>query len=161
MTDDMSSFEFWSEEDDSALEFELLPDWHPSLFVDVFRVGLQNFNESTEAIARGGFVTPESVDVWGDFTAAREIANSNLKISMTALWGIGAPDVAYVRLVDTEEWRVADMRTVPAAAIVTLIWRPEIAIIPGTSWRIHAIGDPIHPDEVPRTAAGIDPRRLS
>lgn len=62
MTDDLSGFEFWTEEDNSALEFERLPDWHPSLFVDVFRVGLQTFNESTVAIARGGFVTPESVD---------------------------------------------------------------------------------------------------
>lgn len=161
MTDSMDRFEFWTEEDDSALELELLPAWHPSLFVDAFRVGLQNFNESTEAIARGGFVTPESVDAWGDFTAAREIASSSLKISMTALWGIGAPDVAYVRLVDTDEWRATDMRAVPAAAIVTLVWRPKIAIIPGMSWRIHSVGVPLHPDEVPRTAAGIDPRRLS
>ncbi|MFJ2542730.1 hypothetical protein [Microbacterium sp. NPDC087589] len=94
MTDDMASFEFWTEEDDSALELELMPDWHPSRFVDVFRTGLQNFNESMEAIARGGFVTPESVETWGDFTAAREVANSTLKISMTALWGIDAPDVS-------------------------------------------------------------------
>jgi hypothetical protein len=160
MTDDMQRFEFWTEEDDSALELELLPDWHPSLFVDVFRVGLQNFNESTEEIARGGFVTPESADAWGDFTAARKIANSRLKISMTALWGIDAPDVAYVRLVDTDEWRAPDLGAVPAAAIVTLVWRPEIAIVPGSSWRIHAIGEPLHPIDVPRTAAGFDPRKL-
>lgn len=80
---------------------------------------------------------------------------------MTALWGVGAPDVAYVRLVETDGWRVPDMRAVPAAAIVTLVWRPEIAIVPGSSWRIHAIGDPLRPDQAPRTASGFDPRRLS
>lgn len=156
----MSEFERWTEEDDSAVAFELLPAWHPAVFLDVFRVGLQNYNETTESIARGGFVTPESANEWGDFTGARAIANSQLKVSMTALWGIDAPDVAYVRLVDTDAWTSPDLRQVPAASIATLVWRPEIAVVPGSSWRVHALGDPVPPTDLPRTAAGFDPRKL-
>lgn len=150
----------WTEEDDAAVAFELLPSWHPAGFFDAFRLGMQRFDETTDAIARGGFVTPESEDTWGDFSAARDTANSTLKISMTALWGIEAPDVAYVRLVDTDAWSSSDLRTIPVAAYATLVWRPEIAIVPGSSWRLHAIGDPVPPSDVPRTAAGFDPRKL-
>lgn len=29
----------WTEEDDALVTHESLPDWHPSLFVDVFHTG--------------------------------------------------------------------------------------------------------------------------
>lgn len=157
----MSESEAWSEEDDAAVALELLPAWHPALFFDAFRIGMQNFHENSAAIARGGFVTPESREAWGDFTAVREFANSHLKISTMARWAIGAPDVAYVRLVDTEAWTSPVGRELPpAAAYATLVWRPEIAVAPGSSWRLHAIGAPLPPEEVPRSAHNFDPRKL-
>ena len=78
---------------------------------------------------------------------------------MTALWAIDAPDVAYVRLVDTDAW-TGDMTEQPAAMHATLVWRPEIAIVPGSSWRVHCIGEPAEPGLLPRTASGFDPRKL-
>jgi len=77
---------------------------------------------------------------------------------MSPLYGSDAPDVAYVRLVETDEHSVTNTADVPATAHVTLVWRPEIAIVPGSSWRIHHIGEPVPFTEVPRTAIGTDPR---
>ncbi|MCK2025087.1 hypothetical protein KZC56_02155 [Microbacterium sp. SSW1-47] len=159
-TNNSHDSESWTEEDDAAVAFELLPAWHPSVFFDAFRAGMQRFDETIEEIARAGFVTPESVDDWGDFTRAREIANSNLKVSLHALWAVDAPDVAYVRLVDTPAWIASDLRRVPAAAHATLVWRPEIAVVPGSAWRLHALGDAVPPWLVPRTAHGFDPRKM-
>jgi len=84
--------------------------------------------------------------------AARRWARGDLKISTTALHAAGAPDVAYIRLVSTEQWVNAPM-SAPEAAMVTLVWRPEIEVVPG-GWRIHAIGEPIAPDHLPRSAEG-------
>lgn len=80
---------------------------------------------------------------------------------MTPSWASDAPDVAYVRLVETDQHVIDDAADVPATAHVTLVWRPEIAIVPGSSWRIHHIGDRVAPDHLPRTAVGIDPRELT
>ena len=148
--------ETWTAADDAAVIYESLPDWHPSLFVDVFRTGLDKLDGLE--ILRQAFVTPGSVEAWGEFSEARS-ALSGLRISTTPLWGIDAPDVAYVRLVDTDEWIAADL-TNPATHIVTLVWRPEIAVVPGSAWRVHGVGDPIPPDRVPRSAHGFDPRKL-
>lgn len=150
----------WTEDDDAAVAYELLPDWHPSLFVDAVRMGLQRLDTSALELLRAAFVTPESADSWGDFSEAREIANSSLKLSMSALWAVDAPDVSYVRWVDTEASVAPDLRLIPAKLHATLVWRPEIAVTPGAAWRLHALGDPVHPDDVPRTAAGFDPRKL-
>ena len=91
-------------------------------------------------------------------TTSRTLFESGLKISMSPLYGSDAPDVAYVRLVETDEHSVTNTADVPATAHVTLVWRPEIAILPGSSWRIHHIGEPVPITEVPRTAIGTDPR---
>lgn len=53
----------WTPEDDAILKYESLPDWHPSLFVDVFRLGL--IQTGANARLAGAFVTPESVDARG------------------------------------------------------------------------------------------------
>jgi len=63
-----------------------------------------------------------------------------------------------VRLVETDEHSVTSAADVPATAHVTLVWRPEIAVVPGSGWRIHYIGEPVPFTGVPRTAIGTDPR---
>jgi hypothetical protein len=148
----------WTDEDYAQMTYESLPAWHPSLFVDVFRSGLTLVEADANAVLAGAFVTPESVDLWGDFERARAIFGSGLKISMTALYGIGAPDVSYVRLVETAEHLNRQIDAVPATVHVTLVWRPEISVVPDSSWRIHHVGEAIEPSLVPRTAPGFDPR---
>lgn len=150
--------EGWTDEDDALLAYETLPAWHPSLFVDVFRAGLEE--PEFDARIAAAFVTPESRNYWGDFSRARALFSTGLKISMTALYAVGAPDVAYVRLVETDEHTNDDISKVAATAHATLVWRPEIAVVPGSSWRIHQLGDQVDPDLVPRTARGFDPRTL-
>lgn len=146
----------WNDEDDAHLAYEALPDWHPALFVDSFRAGLENQNVTSEILA--AFVTPESLTSWGNFDHARDIFESGLKISTTALYGLDAPDVSYVRLVETCDHTNESIRDVPATMHATLVWRPEITIVPISSWRIHLLGEPVEPSHVPRTAPGFDPR---
>ena len=148
----------WTDEDDALVTYESLPEWHPALFVDVFRTGLAKVEPEANALLAGAFVTPESVDSWGDFSRARAIFTTGLKISTTALYGIDAPDVAYVRLVETNQHLNHDIDAVPATMHVTLVWRPEISVVPDSSWRIHHVGAAVDPALVPRTAPGFDPR---
>jgi len=157
MSDDLASFESWSEEDDAAVAYDSLPHWHPSVFVDTFRTCIKDPIGSNLELARRAFITPESESTWGDFSQARRVFALGLKISMRPLWAIDAPDVTCVRLVETDRFFVpGDL--VPATSHATLVWRPEIAIVPGSSWRIHAIRQPVHPIDLPRTAPGYDPR---
>lgn len=150
----------WTDEDDALLTYESLPGWHPALFVHVFLSGLATMKPEDSAGLAGAFVTPESITSWGDFSRARAIFASGLKISTTALYGIGAPDVAYVRLVETSQHLNHDIDAVPATMHVTLVWRPEISVVPDSGWRIHDIGEMVNPALVPRTALGLDPRAL-
>lgn len=154
MTDHPAS---WSDEDDALVEYEALPDWHPALFVDVFRAGLE---QHSPAELLQAFVTPESRSSWGPFDRARDVFAGGLKISMTALYGTGAPDVAYVRLVETSDHTNPDIDEVRATMYATLVWRPEIAIVPNSSWRIHHLEEAVHPSRVPRSTPGFDVRTL-
>jgi hypothetical protein len=150
----------WTDEDDALVTYESLPEWHPALFVDVFRMGLARVEPEESSWLTEAFVTPESITSWGDFSRARTIFAVGLKISTTARYGIGAPDVAYVRLVETSQHLNHDVDAVPATIHVTLVWRPEIAVVPNSSWRVHAVGEMVDPAVVPRTAMGFDPRSL-
>lgn len=145
----------WTDEDDALVAYELLPDWHPALFMDAFRAGLDQQVEPGALLAT--FVTPESLPLWGDLSRARAVLSAGLKISTTALYGVDAPDVAYVRLVETSRHTNDSVDQAPATMHATLVWRPEIAIVPKSSWRIHHLGDAIRPDLVPRTSSGFDP----
>lgn len=149
----------WTDEDDALLTYEALPDWHPALFVDVFRTGLTMEQPEANVQLAAAFVTPESIESWGDFSRARAVFATGLKISMTAWYGIDAPDVAYVRLVESDQHINDDIDQAPATMHVTLVWRPEISVVPGSSWRIHHLGEAIEPSRVPRTAPGFDPRQ--
>jgi len=157
MTEDDLS---WSEEDDAHLHYESLPDHHPSLFVDVFRTALTYDPDRSLEVLKQAFVTPESVETWGDFSRARAIFDSGLRISMSAWYARGAPDVAYVRLVETDQHFSPIVDEVPASVHVTLVWRPELSADPTLSWRIHSLGNAVEPQAVPRSALGVDPRQL-
>jgi hypothetical protein len=146
----------WTDEDDALLAYEALPDWHPALLLDVFRAGLERTEGDVELLE--AFVTPESIDSWGDFSRARNVFNSGLKISMTALYAVDAPDVAYVRLVETDQHTSDNLEEVAPTMHATLVWRPEISVLPDSHWRIHHLGEVLDPNALPRTAKGFDPR---
>ena len=151
-----SEFPGWDDEDDALLAYEALPDWHPALFVDTFRAGLEHPGFPAEGLA--AFVTPESLSSWGNFDRARDVFESGLKISTTPMYGVDAPDVAYVRLVETSGHINERLQDVPATMHATLVWRPEIAVVPCGCWRIHYLGELLEPNRVPRSAPGFDPR---
>ncbi len=142
------------------MAYAALPEHHPALFVDMlktlFKADLDRAAEFWFQVAS----TPESAASWGDLSRPRAALTSGLKIGMTPLYAIGAPDVAYVRLVETSDHFNPSVNDVPATLHATLVWRPEIQVMPNWSWRIHALGDPMEPMLVPRTAIGTDPRRL-
>ena len=102
-------------------------------------------------------VTPESRKHWGDFSAARELlaAIPNRGIGSRANRAFDARDVAYVKIL-AEVTRAfvikGEEQVVEVAAVVSLVWRPELG-----SWLVHAVGDPVHPLEMPRTSPGSAP----
>jgi len=90
--------------------------------------------------------TPESLDVWGDFGAAREVL---LDCGMLSRTESPAPGVAYVRFVsDPGENLVAtsDM-VIMARAVATIQYRPESG-----RWLVHALGNYVRPEELPPVA---------
>ena len=95
--------------------------------------------------------TPESHPAWGDFSNAAEMLRSidDYGVGSMANEAVGAPDVAYIKILRgvTEPYEVVDAQPVMAAAIMTLVWRPEL-----DRWVVHGIGDSLLPEQVPRTA---------
>ncbi|MEV7632000.1 hypothetical protein AB0N64_06290 [Microbacterium sp. NPDC089318] len=147
----------WSDEDDAAVAFGSVPDWHPSRFVALFRTAMTDPDASVIEGARLALVTPESIDEWGDFAEALDFATGPLKISSYLELADRAPDVAYVRLVSTEN--AYDDASTLVATWASLVWRPEIQMIPESAWRIHSLAR-VDPQNMPRTAHGFDPRTL-
>ena len=95
--------------------------------------------------------TPESHDAWGDFEATGAFLRSipDRGYGSVANPAHDAPDVCYFKILGgvVQSYEVLDDQVVEAAAILTLVWRPEYG-----SWLVHSIGIPLRPDDVPRTA---------
>lgn len=101
-------------------------------------------------------VTPESLPAWGNFSSAAA------GLSSIPEWAIAsypdpapnATDVAYVKILKNEpesRQQEGDVVVVPAAWI-TLIWRPERG-----TWLVHAFGNPLPADGLPRSSPGEAP----
>lgn len=95
--------------------------------------------------------TPESHAAWGDFAEAAR-AYSEIPdpgFGSRANLAVGAPDVAYFKIISGVDrpYQVLDDQPLNAAAIVTLVWRPE-----WQQWLVHAMGLSLAPEDVPRTA---------
>lgn len=95
--------------------------------------------------------TPESHNAWGDFSSASEFLRSIEEAGYGSEVNIaeGAPDVAYFKIMRgiTQSYQVLDAQPVLAAAVLTLVWRPEF-----NQWLVHSVGEPMRPEELPRTA---------
>jgi hypothetical protein len=96
-------------------------------------------------------VTPESLPSWGDFSgpAAWLATIGDWGVGSVANEAIGAPDVAYVKIVRgvDQSCQVVDEQIIAVPGVVTLVWRPERGM-----WLVHAIGEFVRPEDVPRTA---------
>lgn len=96
------------------------------------------------------FVTPESLAAWGDFSSARDLYLS-IEDPAFASGGQRATNdddvhyVAIMRGVKEGYQNTGGEALVDAAAILTLVWRPSFG-----RWMVHAIGDYVHPSEIPR-----------
>lgn len=95
--------------------------------------------------------TPESWDDWGDFREAHEAfkAIPNVGYSNRAQPAVGADDVAYFKIFSDvdQSYEIVDPQIVDVAVILSMVWRPELG-----SWRVHAAGDYIRPEDLPRSA---------
>lgn len=155
----MSDFE-WTDQDTAAAFVESLPDEHPSRFLDVVRTAAQ-MDDPRLSLLLPFYVTPESNLSWGDdFGVLIAYMRGDFRISTNPTYALDAPDVMCVRFVpDGGPWIVHDLREVEAVAHATLVWRNDLDAPYGeTFWRLHAIGDPVHPAFVPRSPYPVDPK---
>ncbi len=109
----------------------------------------QNFPYYRTALKQ--LVTPESLDAWGDFSEAAAFLNElpEMAFGSKVNEAVGAPDVVYFKILRdvTTSYEVVDEQPINAAAVLTLIWRPE-----RKQWLVHSIGDYSTLENLPRTA---------
>lgn len=152
----------WTDEDTAAVYAESLPVAHPSQFVDIIRGGATTDPDGARLLLTV-FVTPESLGNWGEgFEGLIRYMQGSFRMSTTALYGVGAPDVAYIRFVPDEgPWINPDLTKVDAIGHATLVWRGELEpAYHNVHWRLHALGEALPPEFVPRSPDPIDPRPL-
>lgn len=94
-------------------------------------------------------VTPESIGWWDLPSIRARTADCSLAT------GVVKPvyDVAYVRLLEGlpltpegEAWQVIGGQILTNAMVISLVLRPEL-----NGWRVHGVGYPVAPDDLPRT----------
>ncbi|MGC5077631.1 hypothetical protein [Agrococcus sp. DT81.2] len=147
----MEADEGWTERDDVEVMFAALDEDHPARAVAAFAALLLADELRSDLLA--GFVTPESLDDWADFSGVRDyFMDRALAASMTALRHRDAPDVAYVKLVPEVGPLLTDTPRRDQVAFATLVWRPELG-----GWRVHDVGGPIPPAQLPRTSSRATP----
>lgn len=127
---------------------------NPFAMAMTFIQGLQDRTEFLPALE--AVTTPESRAAWGDFAEAAAALDS------IEDWGIGsmpsraegASDVAYAVVLRSvgQGFQSLDEQVVDAAAIITLVWRPEFG-----RWLVHAFGHYVSPDELPRSSPNVAP----
>lgn len=90
----------------------------------------------------GPLVTPESLDGWGDFT----VAQAELRDRILVGPGLNWDEVVYIYAPTAP----GDPDAIPdtASAVITVVHRPSLG-----GWRVHAGGDFVLPDDVPRDPA--------
>lgn len=146
----MAEDETWSDDDDSAFAFHAMPETHPVKVAMLIFWVMREGTYSPEKVRE--FVTPESVEAWGDF---REFARMCMAVDRPAFGSIanrarGASDVVYVKVLSGVDkgYTLHEEGPMMAAMVFTLVWRPE-----HDRWLIHGAGyDHVLPEDVPRTS---------
>lgn len=97
-------------------------------------------------------ITPESREAWGDFEVAAALLASieDWGLGDKPTLAVGDPHVAYAKVLRgvTQPFEVLEEQVISAAAVITLVWRPELGM-----WRVHAFGAMVPPDLVPHGTA--------
>jgi hypothetical protein len=92
-------------------------------------------------------VTPESWASWGSFAEVREkLASCGIASKVDPAAGVS--DVVYAKYLDDPEQPVrlrSEGDVLVFGLIATLVHRPELG-----GWRVHAVGDYVLPEDVPR-----------
>jgi hypothetical protein len=113
----------------------------------MFCDALDEYQDFPDVLAR--LVTPESLEAWGDFSeASAGLARIGQRgYGSNADRAMGDNDVAYFKIFSgvNESFRAIGDQIISAAAIVTMVWRPELG-----EWRVHQIGNYAKPEDVPR-----------
>jgi len=141
----------WTDADDAQFAMHALPDDHPIALTMGVMTALDNPAEHQELLRT--WVTPESVEDWGNFSEAATFLRSHtLGVLGTVRQYEGASDVAYVIAISQEP--DAPMRMTQEdeplhpAAVFTWIWRPDEG-----NWRLHSVGEGwSRPERLPRTS---------
>ena len=98
----------------------------------------------------GDSVTPESRPSWGDFSVARDMLPSEETrgYASETRFAEGEPRVGYLSIFrganDTVQNISGQEQMTAARAVLTLVWRADF-----DRWMVHAIGDYVHPNDVP------------
>lgn len=112
----------------------------------LFYQALQDPSEFQQVLAF--LTTPESQSAWDDFAEAGEMlaAIEDHGIGTMVKEAQGDPSVAYAKILRgiTDSYEVLDNQIINAAAVITLVWRPDFG-----RWMVHGIGDSILPEDVP------------
>lgn len=144
----------WTERDEADFYYSALDASHPVKQASVFFMAVLSGEYGGEVLV--AFVTPESRDAWGDFSAAREAFREieSPGIGSQARPAEGSPDVVYVKVLDSvaEPHLVHSPTPVVVPGVFTLVWRPEL-----DRWLIHGFGEYLLPEAVPRTSPGEAP----
>lgn len=151
----------WVELDESRA-YAAFPDrpdlTNPVWVAAAFTSGL--LAEELDVAALSRMVTPESLGDWGDFSEASAFVDAipSSGLSNRAPRAVGAPDVAYPRVLDTMAsvghegaLVIHGERLAEGVYPLTLVWRPEAG-----AWLVHAFRD-VSPSELPRTSPGSAP----
>jgi hypothetical protein len=89
-------------------------------------------------------VTPESLSLWH----VDELLSLTYGYSIASRVIYASDEIAYVKLVHGPEFpSIVSAPTLVDALIVTLQRRPDL----GSQWRVHALGAPIEPKDMPKT----------
>lgn len=100
-------------------------------------------------VALLNLTTPESHAAWGDFSEAAAFLASIDDLGFTSMvnQAVGDPDVVYASILSgvTQGYEVLDAQPVKAAAVLTLVRRPDH----DGRWLVHQMGPFLLPEEVP------------
>ncbi|AND15241.1 hypothetical protein [Rathayibacter tritici] len=154
--------EGWTSFDDEQVKMESMGLHHPLTTAFAFVNALAEPEPDVRWLST--LVTPESRPHWGDFSDAKTFYDGIHEPGFGSLVNRlpGAPDVGFFKIIPSvrDGFTVTEETPMAAAALLTLIWRPEAgsAEDPGM-WLVHQLGPAAEPHELvhARTSAGTAP----
>jgi hypothetical protein len=154
----------WTSFDTEQVKMAAMGPRHPLNTAIAFMNAMDDPASNLELLSN--LVTPESLPLWGDFSAAKAMLDAIEEQGFGSIVNRrpGAPDVGYFKILSgvSKAYEVTEEQEVHVPAMVTLVWRPEAgaAFLPEPGmWLVHQIGDPAEPEDLShvRTSPGAAP----